>query len=136
MNAKRQDYPASGNDLVAAILGHQNFSIGRVTLDLLAQTIHVGFKRVRRHPGIVTPHLLQQDITRHHGTAGAIEVTDDRRFLFRQTDFLAVFRRQQLLAGFELIGADGENRVLTLFVLTQLRRMRARSTAKRKGFVT
>ena len=29
----------------------------------------------------------------NHGAAGAVEITDDRRFLFRQPDFLAGFGR-------------------------------------------
>jgi hypothetical protein len=41
---------------------HQQAAIGRVGLDLLAQAIDMGFQRMRRHAGVVTPHFVQQHL--------------------------------------------------------------------------
>lgn len=87
-SSRRRKGVRSGNDLVSAVLGHQNFGIGGVSLDLLAQTIHMRFERMRRHSGIITPDLFQQDVAGNDGAPGAVQITDDRRFLFRQPDFL------------------------------------------------
>src|SRR5262245_16366598 len=90
-NARRPelDQNPSRHQLVAPGLGDQNGRIGGIALDLLAQSVDVGFERVRRHPGIVAPHFLQQDLARDRALPGAIEIAQDRGFLFGQANLVA-----------------------------------------------
>ena len=63
--------PSSGDKLVTAPLGNQDFGVGGVALDLLAQPVDVRFKGMGRHTGIVAPDVLQQHIAADDLLAGA-----------------------------------------------------------------
>ena len=54
-------------------------------------------ERVRGDTGIVTPDLLQQRLTRYRALIGPVEIAQDRRFLFREPDFVALLIEQDLL---------------------------------------
>src|SRR6516164_11832789 len=77
-------------------------------------------ERVRGDAGIVTPDLQQQRLTRYRTLTGAIEIAQDRGFLFRQADLVALLVEQDLRAGPERVWPDREHRVLACFVLTKL----------------
>ena len=79
------------------------------------------FERVRGHAGIIAPDLLQQRLARHRTLAGAIEVTQDRGFLFGQPNLVALGIEQELRARPERVGTDREHRVFARLVLAQLR---------------
>src|SRR5437667_4887596 len=78
-------------------------------------------ERVRGDAGIVAPDLLQQGLARYRTLTGAVEVAQDRGFLFREADFVALLIEQNLRAGTERIRPDREHRILARFVLAQLR---------------
>ena len=50
------------DEFIAAGFGHENFRIGRVLLNLLAQPIDMRLQRVGRHARIITPDFLQQGL--------------------------------------------------------------------------
>src|SRR5215510_10319753 len=83
-----------GHQLVAACLGDQDGGSGGVLLELLPQPINVRLERVRGDTGIVTPDLLQQGLARYRALTGAVEIAQDRRFLFREPDFVALLIEQ------------------------------------------
>ena len=59
----------------------------RIALDFLSQAVDVGLERVRRHLGVVAPHLLQKRVSRHYFLIGAVEIPQDRGFLLGQLEF-------------------------------------------------
>src|SRR5262249_60806185 len=63
------------------------------------QPVNARLERVRGDTGIVTPDLLQQRLARYRALTGAVEIAQDRRFLFREPDFVAL-----------LIGSSGRRR--------------------------
>src|SRR5216684_8859177 len=73
---------------VAAPVGDQDGGTRRILLDLLAQALNVGFQGVRGDPGIVAPHLVQQDVAGDRPVAGAKQVFQDRGFLVGEADLL------------------------------------------------
>ena len=78
------------HEFVAAGFGNQNSGRGGVLLDLLPQPVDVRLQRVRGHPRIVTPDLLQQRFARHRPLPGAIEIAQDRGLLLGQPDLVAL----------------------------------------------
>ena len=112
---------ASGDELVAAGLGHQELGVGGIFLDLLAQPVNVGLKRVGGDAGIVAPNLVQQRLARDHAIAGPVEILEDPGLHLGQPNLVAPFGEQELGGRLECVGSDGKNRVLALLVLTQLR---------------
>src|SRR5215468_4688922 len=104
--------PGSWHQFVASGLGHQDTRAGGVALDLLPQAIDVRLEGVRGDAGIVTPHFLQQHLARHRPLSGAIEIAQDRGLLLGEADLVALGIEQDLRAGPEGIGPDGEHRVL------------------------
>src|SRR5215218_252515 len=111
----------SRHQLVAAGIGDQYRRTGGVFLDLLPQPVNVGLERVGGDAGIVSPDLLQQCLARHRPLPGAIEITQDRGFLFGQADLAALGTHQQLRARPERVGTDGEDRILARLMLAKLR---------------
>ena len=87
---RRQRALELGHQLVAACLGDQNSGSGGVLLELLPQPVDVRLERVRGDTGVVTPDLLQQRLARYRALTGAVEIAQDRRFLFREPDFVAL----------------------------------------------
>src|SRR6476659_11283355 len=88
------------------------------------QLIPAGFShqnRGRGGAGIVTPYFLQQGLARNRLLPGAIEITQDRCFLFGQTNLAPLRAEQQLRAWSERVGPDGEYGVFARFVLPELR---------------
>ena len=74
-----------GRDLVAdAPHGGEPARLVGSGLDLLAQPIDMGFKRVGGDTGIVAPDIVQQDIASDDLFAGAVKELDYCRFLFRK----------------------------------------------------
>ena len=81
----------------------------------------MGFERVRRHAGIVTPDLAEQGGAADRAIAGVVEIFEDRGFLFGQPHLLAPARiGHQLGAGLKRIGADREHRVVAVLALPQM----------------
>src|SRR5262245_14458688 len=85
---------ALGHQFVAACLGDQDGGSGGVLLELLPQPINVRLERVSGDTGIVTPDLLQQRLARYRALTGAVEIAQDRRFLFREPAFVALLIEQ------------------------------------------
>ncbi len=107
---------------VAARLGDQDLGVGWIGLDLLAQAIDVSFQGMGRDARVVAPNLAQQRLAPDHVGVAAVEIFQDRGFHLGQADLpLRLAVNQQLGAGPEGVGADREDRVLALLVLTQLR---------------
>src|SRR5262249_36286198 len=100
---------------------------GGVILELLPQPINVRLERVRGDTGIVTPDLLQQRLTRYRTLIGPVEIAQDRRFLFREPDFVALLIEQDLRTGPERVRPDREHGVLARVILPQL------STGRRRA---
>src|SRR6516164_3910558 len=109
-----------GHQLVAACLGDQDGGSGGVLLELLPQPVNVRLERVRGDTGIVTPDLLQQRLARYRALTGAVEIAQDRRFLSREPDFIALLIEQDLRTGLERVRPDREHGVLARFMLPQL----------------
>jgi len=81
----------------------------------------MSFQRVGRNPGIIPPHLAQQNIAPDRLIAGAIEIFKDRRLLLGQPYLLATARiRQKLGAWAEGLGADREHRIVAVLALAQM----------------
>ncbi len=76
----------------------QKRRIRRIFFYFLAQTIDVGFQRMRGHTRIITPHFLKEHIAADNLVAGTIEILDDCRFFLGKTDFAALLIEKQLLA--------------------------------------
>src|SRR5438445_11022310 len=110
----------SRHQLVAPGFRHQDFRVGGVLLDLLAEAVDVGFQRVGGDAGIIAPDLLEQGLARNRHLAGTVEETQDRRLLLRQPHLAGVGGRQHLGAGTEAVGADREHRVLAGLVLAEV----------------
>src|SRR5437899_12182195 len=70
-----------GLESIAASIGDQDRRVGRILLDLLAQTIDVRLERVGGDAGVVAPDLVEQHVARHRPVAGAEQVFQDRGFL-------------------------------------------------------
>src|SRR2546429_400764 len=96
------------HQLVSACFCHQDRWAGSILLDLLAQPINMRFERMGGDAGIVAPYFLQQSLARNRALAGAIQVTQDRGLLLRETDFVALGIEQDLGAGEKGIGPDAE----------------------------
>ena len=79
------------------------------------------FQSVRRHTRIVPPNLVQQHVAGNNAFGRAVQELENICFLFRQADFLVLFRQQHLLRGLEGIWPKLEHRIFGLFVLAQLR---------------
>src|SRR5215472_9001989 len=123
----------SGYETIAAEFGHQDLSARRVALDLLPKAVNMGFQRVGRHPGIVPPHLAQQNVAPDSLIAGAIEKFKDRRLLLGQPYLLATARiRQELGARTEGVGADREHRIIAVLTLAQMSAQPCQQDAKPK----
>src|SRR5260370_32638420 len=73
-----------GLESITASVGDQDRRVGRILLDLLAQAIDVRLERVRGDAAVVSPHLIQQHVTRHRPVAGADQVFPDRGVLVGQ----------------------------------------------------
>ena len=85
----------------------------RIRLDLLPQPVDMGFQRMGGDRAVVAPDLVQQHLPRHRLAAGAVEEFQDRAFLVGQPDLAVAGRlQQQLGAGAEHVGPDGEDRIL------------------------
>src|SRR5215218_10790771 len=112
---------ASWDELVTSGLGHQDSWIRRVALDLLAQSVDMGFQRVGGNAGIVSPHFLQQDLARNRALPSAIEVAQDCRLLLGQAHFVTLCIDQKLRARAKGVRSDGEHRILARLMLAQLR---------------
>src|SRR5204863_418269 len=83
----------------------------RIALDLLAQPVDMRFERMRRDPGVIPPHLAEQRIAADDPVAGAIEIFEDRGFLFGQTHlFAGAAVDHQLGAGLKRVGPDRHRR--------------------------
>src|SRR3546814_1396660 len=81
----------------------------------------VGLQRVRGDAGIVAPDLAEQLLAADHGIAAAVEILEDRSLLLGQPHLLLRLAvGQQLCAGAEGVGSDGEDGILALLVLTKL----------------
>src|SRR4029078_1488566 len=93
----------------------------RVLLDLLAQAIDVRLKRVRGDAGVVAPDFMQEHVAGDHALASAIEIFEDRGLLLGEPDLAAAAVDQQFRRRLEGVRPDGENRVLALLVLPELR---------------
>ena len=87
------------------------------------------FERVGGDPGIITPHLLQQGLTRDRQLPGTIEKPQNCSLLFRKTHLLGVEACQQLGARTKAVRTDRKDGILTRFVLTKLRA----NTCKQNG---
>src|SRR4051794_13409562 len=68
---------------IAAALGDEDFGVGRVALDLAAQTVDVGFEGVRCDAFIVAPDFAEQRVATDR-RSGVVQEFEDRRFLFGQ----------------------------------------------------
>src|SRR5579863_708387 len=107
---------------ITASVGDQDLGVRRIAFDLLAQTIDVGFERVGGDARVVAPDLVQQHVAADGAGAGAIEVFEDRGFFLGQSHLLAFgLVDEKLGARPEGVRADGENRVVALLVLPELR---------------
>src|SRR6059058_267598 len=94
----------------------------RIALDLLAQAVDMRFERVRRDPGVIPPHLAEQRIAADDPVAGAIEIFEDRGFLFGQTHLLAgAAVNHQLGAGLKRVGPDRQHRIVAMLALPKMR---------------
>jgi hypothetical protein len=104
---------ASWIQSITAGRGHQQPAVGRIAFDFLAQPVNVGFQGMRRHAGIVTPNLIQQDLPRHHAVGMPIQEFQDIDLFRGQPDAsLLVCTEQQLGGWAEGVWPDGEDRVL------------------------
>jgi exodeoxyribonuclease III len=112
---------ASRHQLVAAGLGDEELGLGGILLDLLAQAIDVGLQCVSRHAGVIAPDLVQQHVAGHDPLAGAIEIFQDRGLFLGEPDLAAATIDQHLRCRLEGVRADGEDGVLALLVLAELR---------------
>src|SRR3954467_8228780 len=99
----------SRHQLVATGFRHQDFRVGGVLLDLLAQAVDVGFQRVGGDAGIVAPDLLQQGLARDRHLAGPVEESEDGGFLLGEPDLARIGCGQHLRARAEGVGADREH---------------------------
>ena len=79
-----------GNQTIATIFRDEKSGIGRITLDFLPQAIDMGFERMGRHPVIIAPDFLQQDVAGDGLGALTVEIFQDRRFLVRQPNLDAI----------------------------------------------
>jgi hypothetical protein len=52
------DPPASRYEFIASAFCHKNFSFGRITLDLLAKAVNMGFERMGGYAGVITPNFF------------------------------------------------------------------------------
>src|SRR5215210_8815690 len=111
----------SGQQLVAARLGHQDARVGGVRLDLLAQAVDVRLERVRRDVGVVAPDLGEQHVAADDLLPGPVEKAQDRGLLLGELELRALLADEELRARPEGVGADLEDRVLARLVLAQLR---------------
>jgi hypothetical protein len=119
---RRPETESSRVKPIAAGLGHQDFSIRRIALDFLTQAIDMGFERMRRHPGIVTPHLTEQRRAADRAVASVVEIAQDRGFLFGEPHLFSPRRiGHQLGAGLKRVGADRKDRIVAMLALPQMR---------------
>ena len=109
------------HELVAAGLGDQQLGLGRILLDLLPQPIDMRLQSMRGDAGVVAPDLMQQHVAGHDPLTGAIEIFEDRGFLLGQPDLAAAAIDQQFGRRLEGVRSDGEDRILALLVLPELR---------------
>ena len=109
------------DELVSAGFGDQDLRLRWVGFDLLPQPVNMGLERVGRHPRIIAPDLMQQDLPSDHPLAGAIEKFEDVCLFLGQPDLAVVAADQHLRRRLEGVGPDLEHRVLALLVLAQLR---------------
>src|SRR5438477_5538144 len=94
----------------------------RIALNLLAQAVDMRFERMRRDPGVVPPHLAEQRIAADDPVAGAIEIFEDRGFLFGQTHlFAGAAVDHQLGAGLKRVRPDPQHRIVAMLALPQMR---------------
>jgi methyl-accepting chemotaxis protein len=111
---------ASGRQPVTAGLGQEQLGAVGVRLNLLAQAIDMGFQGVGGDAGVVAPDLGQQFLPRDRLFSGAVEIFQDAGFLLRQPHLVLAIIDQQLGSGSKFVGADPEDRVLRLFMASQL----------------
>ena len=113
-------WAGAGNQPVAARVCHQKPGVAGIWLDLLPQTVDMGFQRVGGDAGVIAPDLVQQHVAGDDTVLRAIEELQDIGLFLGQADFFLVLVDQHLGRGLERVGADGEDGVLTLLVLAQL----------------
>ena len=80
----------------------------------------MGFERMCRDRGIVSPNLLEQLVARNRLAACAVEKFQNIGFFFRQPDFPVGLVGQKFHAGLEFIRADLEDGVLALFEIAHM----------------
>src|SRR4051794_26178789 len=92
---RKSSLAPSWHQLVAAAFGDQDRGRTGILLDLLAQPVDMGFQGMRGDAGVIAPHFLQQHLARDRPLPGAIEVAQDRGFLFGEADLVALRVQQQ-----------------------------------------
>src|SRR5215216_5213301 len=90
-----------GQQLVAARLRHQDARVGGVRLDLLAQAVDVGLKRVGGDVGVVAPHLGEEHVAADDLLAGPIKEAQDRGLLLGELELRALLADEELRTGTE-----------------------------------
>ena len=64
-------------------------------------------------PGVIAPHVIEQDIATDDLVPGPVQILQNRRFLVGQPDFLvAAGFQQQFRAWLKTVRPDGENGVV------------------------
>src|SRR5690625_1357312 len=125
---------ASGCQAVTAALGQQELRFGGVLLDLLAQTVDVGFQRMGGNFRIVAPDLAQQPLSGDRFPPRTIKISEDLALLFGQANlvtFLPV--HEELVSRLEGEGPDREDGILAVFILPQLRAQARQQHAEAEG---
>src|SRR5205809_6530764 len=89
---------------------------------LLSDTVDILFYRIVHDPGVIPPHLAEQRIAADDPVAGAIEIFEDRGFLFGQTHlFAGAAVDHQLGAGLKRVGPDRQHRIVAMLALPKMR---------------
>jgi hypothetical protein len=78
------------DELVSSGFRHQQFGLGRVRFDLLAQPVDVCFERMGGGCWIVAPHLIEKRVPADDLLPGAVQELQDVRFLLGEPNLLVV----------------------------------------------